>query len=143
MLGLDKLGPGSILVVLIAGGWLTAWAEWARVRVAVQACGCLVTLAGLWRSGIMVRLGPGPTCSPSRLKPGASGRCPPGPAEYVVSHFRPGPPGSGFGCVTFLSGRHESDTGPIGRGCYWAWATRPSPWSSGEARSGTGGLVGE
>jgi hypothetical protein len=43
MLGLDKLGPGSILVVLIAGGWLTAWAEWARVRVAVQACGCLVT----------------------------------------------------------------------------------------------------
>jgi hypothetical protein len=84
MLGLDKLGPGSILVVLIAGGWLTAWAEWARVRVAVQACGCLVTLAGLWRSGIMVRLGPGPTCSPGRLKPGASGRCPPGPAEYVV-----------------------------------------------------------
>ena len=60
MLGLDKLGPGSILVVLIAGGWLTAWAEWARVRVAVQACGCLVTLAGLWRSGIMVRLGPRP-----------------------------------------------------------------------------------
>ena len=83
----------------------------------------------------MVRLGPGPTCSPSRLKPGASGRCPPGPAEYVVSHFRPGPPGSGFGCVTFLSGRHESDTELVGRGCYWAWMTRPSPWSSGVVRA--------
>jgi hypothetical protein len=69
----------------------------------------------------MVRLGPGPIVLTRPA--GTRGKWEmPTWSRGVRSAALPSGPSRapGFGCVTFLSGRHESDTGPIGRGCYWA-----------------------
>jgi hypothetical protein len=63
--------------------------------------------------------------------------------EVRAASPSPGPRGSGVVVWRFLRGRHDSDTGPLGRGCHWSGLPRPSPWSSVEVRDAAEGLGGE